>query len=117
VEPHHRHIYMFKEESDRRTLRELAVEIIEGKVVLAEVLDATMEEARAKCGKAVLGDCLSGVLVVSTQQAGIVHTLSPLRVVPARNTKGRLRCSCITFGQHKRYTVRHAVDNTRIDYA
>jgi len=60
---------------DRRTLRELTVEMIGRRIVLAEVLDVTVEEVRAKCGEAVLGDCLGGVLIVYTRDVGAVKSL------------------------------------------
>jgi len=66
---------MFDMFLDKRTLKELAVEGIEGKIVLAEVLDVSVEEVRAKCGEAELGDCLGGVLIVYTRDAEAVKAL------------------------------------------
>jgi len=60
---------------DKRTLRELATETIKGRVASAEVLDVTVEEVRAKCGEAEIGDCLSGVLIVYTRDAEAVKAL------------------------------------------
>jgi len=60
---------------DKRTLKELAVEGIEGRIVLAEVLDVSVEEVRAKCGEAEIGDCLSGVLIVYARDVEAVKAL------------------------------------------
>jgi len=60
---------------DKRTPRELATETIKGRVVLAEVLDVSVEEVRAKCGEAEIGDCLGGVLIVYARDVEAVKSL------------------------------------------